>query len=297
MTQHNNGSSLPGEPRLSIIIPTYNSGETIVRCLQSIEMQVFQDYEIVVQDGRSTDQTLKLVADFHQAHPHRTIRCAQETDSGVYDAMNKAMQRAKGRWLYFLGSDDELFSRNCLQEVLGTEYSEEVGVLYGNVRMVDLSCSPQKNSLYDGPFTLKKLLSRNICHQSMFYRKELTERVGFYDPKYKTWADWDYNVRSWSCALFRYVDVTVANFHLGGLSSQDGGTDKQFLADVTKKVMSLFHLSGLSPLVNTKTFVGWEDVNQLQRQKSFAYYTLANTLRTSRNIYERLVKKLTGRNR
>ena len=171
-------------PMLSIIIPTFNSAATIGRCLASIENQTFSDYEIVVQDGFSTDTTLDIVREFQQANSRIEVRTERAKDRGAYDAMNRAVSRARGTWLYFLGSDDELNDENVLKEALSPEHVDNNDVLYGNVRIVGDCPWAAHDSIYDGPFDLQKLLRENISHQAIFYRADLVRRAGTFNLDY-----------------------------------------------------------------------------------------------------------------
>src|ERR1035441_6988489 len=107
--------------KLSIVIPTFNSGATIEHCLTSIACQTFSDCEIIIQDGGSTDNTIDLVRDWEKANAGVDVKLRQEKDTGIYDAMNKAVLRASGEWLYFLGSDDELHDPHVLERVLRSQ--------------------------------------------------------------------------------------------------------------------------------------------------------------------------------
>ena len=81
----------PQQPKVSIIVPTFNASKTILRCLDSIGQQSLPNYEVVIQDGASIDRTVDLVRVFTGVNRHMTIKCFQEADRGVYDAMNNAM--------------------------------------------------------------------------------------------------------------------------------------------------------------------------------------------------------------
>ena len=80
-------------PKLSIIIPTFNSGSHIERCLQSVGVQTFRDYEIILQDGASSDDTIRIASGFQDANPGMDLKISSEKDEGPYDAMNKACRR------------------------------------------------------------------------------------------------------------------------------------------------------------------------------------------------------------
>lgn len=203
---------------LSIIIPTYNSSNTIKSALISILQQKFNDFEILIIDACSIDSTLDIVKSFNDER----IIIISERDEGVYDAMNKGMRLAKGKWLYFLGSDDELNSNNVLEKVFNViNYNKEICVLYGNVQFNNgLPFWANNNKTYDGEFTFEKLMDQNICHQSIFYKREFIfcNKLS-YSLKYPICADWDFNLRAWLKSSFIYIDLIIANFNDGGLSS------------------------------------------------------------------------------
>jgi glycosyltransferase involved in cell wall biosynthesis len=253
-------------PQLSIIIPTFNSAMTIERCLVSIGNQTFTDFEIVVQDGLSKDNTLDIVREFQRATNRIEAQIESNKDYGIYDAMNRAMARANGEWLYFLGSDDELHDANVLKAVMSREHVGNNDVLYGNVRIIGEWEWATDGSLYDGPFDLPKLLTRNISHQAIFYRAELARRVGSFNVNYPICADWDFNLRCWAVTKFKYIDVAVAKFYAGGLSSS-GHSDDRFSREVAANVMRYFAFSLLNPLVNAPNFVGFYGTIRMQRAK------------------------------
>lgn len=267
-------------PKLSIIVPTLNSSSTITSCLESIRRQSFSDYEIIVQDGMSSDDTLALVADFAASNQGISVREFHERDSGVYDAMNKAMERATGDWIYFLGSDDVLDDPDGMAKMLGSPEAVDGDVLYANVRMVERNETLEDARVYDGPFELKKLLSKNICHQGMIYRRTFAESIGKFNTRYQVLADWDYNLRCWSRTRFRHIDVTLAIFQVGGLSDGPEG-DPPFGQEMGRNAMEYFKWSMFHPLLNYPTFIGRGGIARLQRSKSFLHFYLGKTIRAT----------------
>ena len=91
---------------VSIIIATYNSERTIKRALESVMNQTYQNWECLVIDGNSKDKTIEIVNNFVKLDSR--FRYISESDNGIYDAFNKGWQKAKGKWIYYLGSDDWL---------------------------------------------------------------------------------------------------------------------------------------------------------------------------------------------
>ncbi|UZJ66104.1 glycosyltransferase [Sphingobacterium sp. KU25419] len=161
---------------ISVIIPTYNAGKTIYKCLSTLLQQSFEDFEILIQDGGSTDNTLELVSSFND----KRIRFLSENDKGVYDAMNKAVSRSKGKWLYFLGSDDTLFS-NRIFDIISGSLRESLGeVLYGDVKLLGNGgvIVGDANGIYRGITPAWELIFDNICHQAIFINLVFLKKTG-----------------------------------------------------------------------------------------------------------------------
>jgi len=195
-------------PLISIITVVYNGAETVENTFQSISKQSFQDFEYIVVDGGSTDNTVEII----KQNASIITRWISEPDNGIYDAMNKAIKLSKGRYLCFLGADDVL--NNNLDKI-ATYLIDIKTVYYGNV------FRPNINRKYDGKFTAYKLACRNICHQSIFYPKQILEKHD-YNLKYPLFADYELNLRCYSDPEInlQYIPVTVAIFNdRGGTSS------------------------------------------------------------------------------
>jgi glycosyltransferase involved in cell wall biosynthesis len=202
---------------LSVIIPTFKSEATIERCLASLACQTYQNFEICIIDGASSDNTIAKANQFRSQF--KNIRILSESDKGTYDAMNKGIDIAQGDWIYFLGSDDEVHDENVFSDIFRVIPEKKCGILYGNVRINGDTSWAKDGQLYDGEFRIQQLLTRNICHQAMFYRRKLFNKLGKYNLRYPVCADWELNIRFFSRTQSVYLDRTIANFYGGGLSS------------------------------------------------------------------------------
>jgi glycosyltransferase involved in cell wall biosynthesis len=202
----------------SIIIPTFNSASVISQCLTSICEQTFSNYEIIIQDGCSTDGIDTVVEDICAKYS-RNIIFVQEPDNGIYDAMNKAMKKAAGQWLLFLGSDDKLFDTNVLRDAHSFIISVEADLVYGNVQLTGNALWAKDDVIYDGAFSIGKLLKKNICHQSIFYSRQIINKVGNYNTDYRICADWDYNLHCFAVGKAVFFDRIVSLFKGGGEST------------------------------------------------------------------------------
>lgn len=183
-------------PLISVIIPTRNAGSVIGNCLGSLVQQSFRDFEVWVVDSGSVDDTLREV----HARGNglgSSLKVHQGNDRGTYDGMNIGVSLSRGRWLYFLGADDRLHDPDVFRDLVPHLEDGGLHFLYGDVRMRN------GGGRYGGIWSLERmLLEANICHQAIFYRRELFQRLGGFNLRYPIWADWEFNIR-----CFRHPDL------------------------------------------------------------------------------------------
>jgi len=200
---------------VSIIIPTLNSDKYLERCLISIADQINRSFEVIVVDGLSQDSTLNIAHSFESRLPALTV--ISETDSGIYDAMNKGAAKARGQFVYFIGSDDYLYSNHVLSEISRhVSKGHRFHVFYGDV------FAEKYSRIYDGKFTYDKLLVSNICHQAVLMKREVFNSLGGFNIRFSVLADWDLNLRWFSnCRIKqKYISVVFAMYSAGGLSDR-----------------------------------------------------------------------------
>jgi glycosyltransferase involved in cell wall biosynthesis len=208
-------------PTITVIVPTLDSAGTIAGCLESLASQTYPDFEVLIQDGLSADATVEIVEAFGAAHPQLDIHVHRERDGGVYHAMNKALDRARGEWILFLGSDDRLFAADTLERTARC-LTEDRDVVYGDV------VSPVFGGRYAGRVSIRGMLDSNICHQAILVRRRLYDRVGRFDVRFRILSDWEHNMRWFLSPDVRvaHVDEVIATFGDRGLSST--GVDPVF---------------------------------------------------------------------
>ena len=197
---------------LSIIIPTYNPGPTLEKTITSVLNQTYKNIELLIVDGASAEKTLKFLHSFKDDR----IKITSEKDKGIYDAMNKGIKMAKGEWLYFLGSDDRFYDDKVVDDFFGFISSNACDVVYGNVY------STRFKGIYDGRFSERKIYTMNICHQAIFFNKNVFDTIGMFDLKYKAQADWDHNMKWWFAEDIHHLfyDRIIAAYSDGGFSSE-----------------------------------------------------------------------------
>ena len=186
---------------LSIITVVRNGAATLEKTIASVAQYRCPGVEYVVVDGGSTDGTQELL----KRHADTIDSWQSGPDAGIYDAMNKGVQRAQGERLLFLGCDDELATP--LAELL-PRLADDSTIYYGNTYW------PHAGRIHDGPFSAAKLARTNICHQAVLYPRAALLKHPF-NLRYRYQADWEVNMRCFSDPAWRleYIPVTIAIYN------------------------------------------------------------------------------------
>jgi glycosyltransferase involved in cell wall biosynthesis len=248
-------------PAFTVIIPSYNAREKLPAAIDSVLQQSFINWELLIMDGRSTDGTVDMIRQY--AEKDQRIRFVSEKDKGIYDAMNKGIDLAKGEWLYFMGSDDTLYGPDVLQRVSKVIAADNYQAIYANV------FGAHFDRIYDGEFENGKLYRQNICHQAIFLHRSVYELVGKFDLRYRSHADWAHNIKWFYNSQVRkvYIDEVIAYYAAGGYSSVN--VDHDFAKD--KDFIFLEHGGKLIDKV-TKTRVYLSIAIKKKQEKSYASF-------------------------
>ena len=177
-------------PLFSIITVTWNAADTILPTLESVRRQTSSDYEMLIIDGASTDDTLSIVNRASIAG----LRVFSEPDGGLYDAMNKGIARARGRYVMFLNAGDALADDTVLAR-LAMLTGENPGVIYGQTQLVNArrEVVGQRHLTAPKRLTVDSFLNGMVvCHQAFVVRSDL---VPEYDLRYRLSADYDWCIR------------------------------------------------------------------------------------------------------
>ncbi len=178
------------QPIFSIITITFNAEKTLPPTLASVEQQTFTDYEYLVVDGASSDNTVEL-AKVSSA----VTSVVSEPDKGLYDAMNKGVNRAKGEYLIFLNAGDSLHAPDTLQLLAQCVAEHHPDILYGETALVDADRNFVGMRRLKAPeqLTWKSFrMGMLVCHQAFIVRRELAPQ---YDLRYRFSADFDWCIR------------------------------------------------------------------------------------------------------
>jgi len=204
--------------KVSIITVCYNAENTIENTIKSVIAQTYENIEYIVIDGASTDNTLKII-DFYKENIRYFI---SEHDTGIYNAMNKAIKASTGNVLYFLNANDYLFDENVIKEVV--KHFEKTGakIIFGDMSFIKETGEEKERRSFELADKLF-LTSENLCHQGIFYKKDVFEICGLYNEKYKLLADYDLNLKAIikNKLKTRHIPITIAKFTLEGQSNSE----------------------------------------------------------------------------
>lgn len=199
------------QPLITVITVTYNCVSSIEGTMLSVLSQTYPDIEYIIIDGKSTDGTMDIVSKYKD----RLATCISEPDKGIFDAMNKGIDHAKGRWIIFMNAGDKFVSETTIAEAFSHPIPENTGFVFGNIQTLqgDLNLTPFV-------YSKKRYTGMGICHQSIFVRADLAKQIKF-DLNYKYAADYNM-MRKIHSMGYGFVDVKIpiCLFDLSGLTSR-----------------------------------------------------------------------------
>jgi glycosyltransferase involved in cell wall biosynthesis len=205
--------------KFSIVTPCYNSELTIAKTLDSICNQKYKNFEHIIIDGGSTDETASIVHSYRSEN----LKFISESDNGIYDAMNKGFSHSSGDVVCFLNSDDFYIDNNVLFDVYTAFLNENLDFVYGDLLMVD-STGVVKRTWITGDDCSYLLNGRQIPHPVLFVKKDVLLKIDpVFDSSYKIAADLKQQlifVNKFRSTGF-YIKRPLAVMRLGGASTRD----------------------------------------------------------------------------
>ena len=197
--------------KVSIIIVTFNAKKTIRSAIRSVTEQQYSNAELIIVDGASTDGTVEILKELD----HEITCWKSERDNGIYDAMNKGIEMATGKWLLFLGADDKL-CKGILNHIFLSPENSDAELIYGLINTND------SGKLFGGESNFQKMVATNIPHQAIFYAKTLLSKFNGYDTRYKILADYDLNLKIFEQAVVekKFINTAIAIFCSTGTSNR-----------------------------------------------------------------------------
>lgn len=206
--------------KISVITVCFNSAKTIERTITSVLSQTYENYEYIIVDGGSTDETLAIIRQYEPLFGGR-LRMISERDNGIYDAMNKGIDMAAGDVISLINSDDMFFDDKVLGKIATIFYETKADVVYSDVWYFsqDPSKIVRKWNGKSGNIHLGWI----PAHPGIFVRRDIYRTKGKFDTSFRIAADYDFLLRIFidENLLKVYFPSCTVLMSLGGTSTRN----------------------------------------------------------------------------
>ncbi|WP_179004980.1 glycosyltransferase family 2 protein [Winogradskyella forsetii] len=208
--------------KVSLITATYNSESTINTCMESVLNQTYKNIEYIVIDGVSSDGTLNYIKEKSKAYPQIIFSSAKDT--GIYDALNKGIEKATGDIIGLVHSDDFLADNDVIETIVNTFKNENADGVYGNLHYIAFDNTDKVIRNWVGKQFRPKLLTQGWmpAHPTLYLKKDIYEKYGTFNLSYKIAADYDFILRIFKQPQlkFYYLPKTIVKMRVGGASNR-----------------------------------------------------------------------------
>jgi glycosyltransferase involved in cell wall biosynthesis len=170
--------------KLSIITINYNNAKGLEKTIKSVVNQTYTDFEYIIIDGGSTDGSVAII----KQNEDKITYWVSEPDKGIYNAMNKGIKKASGTYLLFLNGDDYLINNKVIEE--NSVHLKNKDLIYFDI--IYETENKSRKVTYPDKLNFYFFYTNTICHQAVFFKRELFSKYGFYDENLKIISDWKF---------------------------------------------------------------------------------------------------------
>lgn len=221
--------------KISVVTVCFNAENTIRATIESVINQDYDDYEYVIMDGSSSDGTTDVIKEYN-GHEHLTWY--SEPDNGLYDAMNKSLDRISGDYVIFMNSGDLFHDNNVLKDVAN---KLDHDIVYGDALKRCKNGDHTESYMGTHIERMKMMLcGAFFCHQSQFTRSEVMRKYRFRED-HKITADYDFIVRALANkCTFSHVNRVICSFDNDGGISADKNNYRQMIREDDSSIRECF---------------------------------------------------------
>lgn len=208
-------------PFFTIITASYNSQKTISKTIESVLNQTFIDFEFIIVDGNSQDETVKIIESYASNFETKGIafKYISENDKGIYDAWNKGLKMSTGKWISYVGSDD-FYLLNALERYyFHICQNDDINYISSQIQLINEK--GEDISIVGKAYNWEKVI-RDIdtAQLGSFHKRELFDLTGNFSLKYKIVGDLDFYIRCKNFIKPAYFKEITAKMQNGGVSNQ-----------------------------------------------------------------------------
>lgn len=202
------------KPKISVLMPAYNAEKYIAEAIESILNQTFNDFEFIIVDDASTDQTQKII-ERYKKKDKRIIYIKNKLNQGVCKSLNIGIERAKGRYVVRMDADDWSFPNRLKLQYDFMEKNPSIGISGGTMEVCDENMKLINNRSYqlsDSQIRKKIFLYSPFSHPSTIWRKEIMIKAGKYDERFDKAEDYDLYFRVGLISEFANLKNTLIRY-------------------------------------------------------------------------------------
>ncbi len=227
--------------KISVITVCYNSARTLERALQSVAKQDWRNVEHIVIDGGSSDGSVEILEAFRS----RLAFLVSESDTGIYDAMNKGLAHASGEVICFLNADDQYATENVLTFVATKMQEHKADALMGDVGFFHENNPNRMVRRYrSSRFAPERLAWGWMpAHPALFIRNEVFRRVGGFNTSYRIAGDFEFVVRAFHGRNLNYIHLPEVLVHMQTGGASTGGLRSKIM--LNREVLRACRENGL----------------------------------------------------
>lgn len=274
---------------LSIITINYNDATGLQKTLNSTLSQTYTDFEHVIVDGASPDNSVEIIEKYAQVASQRGIKVnwISEKDKGIYNAMNKGIKMVSGEYIEILNAGDILASVDVVEKMYkALEEKKYPEILYGNMlKTVDWIHIKRDNCGGNSEYAPNSFLyfyNGTLNHDCAYIKRSLFDKFGFYNEEMKICSDWEWYVRAIVLGNVEpiYVNIDVTIFDMNGISESGGKNKHIIIKEKNEYLNSILPMAVLNDYKNY-AFI----IFQYQRLKKYKLWTIVY-------LIERVIFKL-----
>jgi len=206
---------------ISIITINFNDVAGLKKTMTSVLDQTYGNIEYIIIDGGSTDGSKEYIETHHESLAY----WVSEPDTGIYNAMNKGIDKATGDYLLFLNSGDTFYTESVIADSLKL-MQENLDIYYGNVLRHYVN-GKKVLKTYPNNLSFSFFIDSSLPHQALYAKRSLFDKIGYFNENYVIAADWEFL----TCAIcknnctYGYLDMIISNFDMSGISNQKIGKE------------------------------------------------------------------------
>ena len=210
----------PIEVKISIITINYNNAKGLENTIISVLNQKYENIEYLVIDGGSLDSSDTIIAKYRSQLDYWVI----EADRGIYNAMNKGIEKSTGDYLLFINSGDCLINNNVLQQAIDSGITQDL--VYGNMQFIKFDV--KREWILPDELSFLTFYSSTLPHPCTFIKRQLFDMIGLYNENLIIASDWEFfmlAVCKYNCS-YKHIDLFITVFDEEGISSDPKNLDR-----------------------------------------------------------------------